>query len=99
MTDSFFESIRKFFDKKYDGRYFSLVLCELALHEPKSLRANCSQCGSEGASESCLARSGQKRSSSRCYCRIVNTISMEQSALDEPISHFSMTNVPNSPWR
>lgn len=33
---SFFNSIRRFFDGGYDGRYFAILLHELACHEPRS---------------------------------------------------------------
>jgi hypothetical protein len=36
LMSSFFNSIRNYFDAKYDGRYFSVLLRELAQNEPES---------------------------------------------------------------
>lgn len=36
VMSSFFTSIRGYFDSKYDGRYFSILLRELAENEPRS---------------------------------------------------------------
>ena len=36
--DTFFASIRGYFKSQYSGRYLSVILRELAHHEPKSFK-------------------------------------------------------------
>jgi hypothetical protein len=37
--DHFFSRVRTYFDKKYSGRYFSVILAELARSEPRTFAA------------------------------------------------------------